>query len=226
MNGRMRGTKVRDFDSLIGSVTGDYSEQQKQVLSFLKAAGFGDLQILRPSSRYPTTDGLVLDLEVLDTSGQMIYSPELMRAFIALSRQLKFGLFIGASAPVLRIVMRTSGRERGVLLADQNGNDVIRYSNSPEFPATMDTLQRVTYGYTGDGNVDWSTFWKDQEDAKQKQSWLELVRNTVGDFKWITGAVAVLVVAYSGFRIMNEIRPFALLAGEAAARMKKRSRKK
>ena len=117
MNGQARGTRVKDFDSLVGSITGDYSQEQKTLLSFLRAAGFGDLQILRPSGAYPSETGLQIDLEVLK-DGKMQWAPELMRAFLNLSRVLKYGLMIFANAPILRVDMTMTNAARAVGLPD------------------------------------------------------------------------------------------------------------
>lgn len=218
MNGRARGTRVKDFDSLVGSIAGDYSQEQKTLLSFLRAAGFGDLQILRPSSAYPSETGLQIDLEVLK-DGKMQWAPELMRAFLNLSRTLKYGLMIFANAPILRVDMTMTNGARAVGLPDGK----YRSNKDADYAETLQTLQQYTYGYTGDGTeVDWSKFWQDQAAAAEKRDWIQLVADTSANAK----EVARYALFGAGLYMLNKLAPFAQLAGMIVNAAKKGSKKR
>jgi hypothetical protein len=217
MKGRARGTRVKDFDSLIGSITGDYSQEQKQLLSFLRAAGFGELQILRPSSEYPSDTGLLIDLE-MQQGGRMQFAPELMRAFLALSHQLKYGLIIGANAPVLRIDMSKTNYARAI--GFDGGKQ--RTNRDPLYAETLRNLQTHAYKYTGDGDLNWSQFWKQAEADAERKSWLELVNDTSANAK----SVARYALFGAGLYLLNKLAPFAQLAGMIVQASKKKSRKK
>lgn len=218
MNGRARGTRVKEFDSAVGSITGDYSAEQKRLLSFLRASGFGDLQILRPSGAYPSDNGLQIDLEVLK-DGKMVYAPELMRAFLNLSRVLKYGLVIFATAPILRIDMTMTNGARAVGLNDGK----YRSNRDADYSETLQTLQAFTYGYTGDGTeTDWPKFWQDQEAAAEKRDWLELVADIADSGK----SIARYALFGAGLYLLNKLAPFAQLAGMIVkASKKKRGRR-